>query len=106
MGLGVEGSYWSPATPPPRLQMIDSSVSLTQERPGSGVKGQGSEGAGHILAPERTNRNTLTELRVFQKRARGYISYTSFPFLFLSLCLEGFGPVFEKKKSPSEVSIH
>lgn len=44
--------------------------------------GQGSQGAGHILAPERTNRNTWTELRVFQKRARGYISYTSFLFSF------------------------
>lgn len=42
------------------------------------------------LAPERTNKNTLIELHVFQKRERGYISYISFPFffLFLSLCLE------------------
>lgn len=50
------------------------------------------------LAPERTNKNTLIELRVFQKRERGYISYISFPFSFsFPLALfGGFGPVFEK----------
>lgn len=45
---------------------------------------QGSEGAGHILAPERTNSNTSSfkELHIFLKQERGYIF-----LLFSSFCL-------------------
>lgn len=70
----------------------------------TGVRDQreGLQGAGQILAPERTNSNTFLELHVvFLKQERGYI----FLHFFLSLFLfwRFWSCLWE---SPSEVSIH
>lgn len=106
VGLGDEVCDWSPPAAASRgLPMIDSSAgrSSAQEWQGSGVRGMGHRELGHILAPERTNRNIFQELRIFFKAREGLHILTVFP---LSLFLLSEVLVLSLRKSPSEVSIH
>lgn len=82
----------TPLAPADDWQLCGSEFSTGMT--GVRVQREGSQGAGQILAPERTNSNTFLELHIFLKQERGYI-FLHF-FLFLFFFFGGFGPIFEK----------
>lgn len=97
-GSGGGGSYWSPVTPPPRLQMIDSSVgqSVTQVWPG--VRGHRElDTYWHLRGPTEILERSSASFK--SERGATYLTLPFFSLFSFPLTLfGGFGPVFEKTK--------